>query len=441
MPVPAPTARQLAGLGVTLMAVAAFSLYTQHQLDGLRKLQTDAVERNRRDSLELVRIQNNLSQIGLMLRDMAEGGGPYGAEAYRASLERLRADLDDALVTEARLAPATRTRDQQQLLRSTLERFWGEMNRYFALATSGSNEANVLIRTRLEAERGTVGTLVSKLLIDNGEVEAASATQIADIYAHVERNLYVLLAAVLLAIVVTSLSVIRFNRGLFGRLTRLSEDRKALAAQLIDVQEELFRSLARELHDEFGQVLTAVGAMLSRVEKRVSAQPEIQTDVREVRQVANGMLERVRSMSQMLHPTVLDDYGLEKSIDWYTDKYGNQTGLKVHYEKIGLGPWIGDQIAIHVYRILQEALNNVARHAGVEEVWVKVRYAPHELELSVEDHGKGFPPEAPARGFGVVAMRERAELLGGALAFQRPEGGGTRVTLKVPLLGPPLEAA
>jgi len=368
------------------------------------------------------------------LRDMESGEGPYGLEAWKAQFDRIRTDLEDSIELESRLAPASRPAAQREVLNTAFNRFWSEADRLWALAREGrTNEARTLIRTRLEAERATITTLVSRLLIQNNEAESENVRVVARIYSRVERNLYFFLAAVLIAILVTSLSVLRFNRRVFDRLAQLGDQRKALAAKLIDVQEQLFRTLGRELHDEFGQVLTAMGAMLGRVERKLPESDPGREQIHEVRQIANETLERVRGMSQMLHPPVLDDYGLEKSIEWYTAKYGKQTGLTVRYEKIGTGPWIGDQAAIHAYRILQESLTNVFKHAGVEEVSVKLRYSPGALEMTVEDHGKGLPHPLPKSGIGIIAMRERAELLGGTLEFARPPQGGTRVILRVPL--------
>jgi signal transduction histidine kinase len=428
------TVTQLLGLGVTLAAVAVFSLFTLVQLDGLRRLESDIVDRNRRDSLQLMRIQNDLAQIGLALRDMVEGSEPYPLSAYKPEFDRIREDLEDALAIEARLMPSERNLGQQGLLNNAFQRFWNETGQLWALAADGrTNEARATIRTRLESERATMTTVISRLLVQNNEVEAAAVRDITAIYAKVERNLYLFIVAVLAAIALTSVLVMRHDRRVFAQLSQLSEERKDLAGKVIAVQEDVFRTLARELHDEFGQVLTALGMMLMRVERRLPESSAERTDLLEVRQIANQTLERVRGMSQMLHPPVLDDYGLEKSIEWYLGQFQKQTAVQVHYEKIGIGPWIGDKVAIHVYRILQEGLNNVVRHAGTGEAWVRVRYAPDRLELEIEDHGPGLPAERGQRGIGLISMRERADLLGGSLEFQRPAEGGTRVQLNIPL--------
>jgi signal transduction histidine kinase len=427
-------APQLFGFGVTLAAVAVYFGFTFDQVRGLQRLQTEIVDRNRRDSLQLIRIQNDLYQIGLTLREAAESGDQYPLTGYHAAMQALRVDLDDAIMQEHGLAPNSRTRDQQDLLEASLRRFWDEMDRMWMLASAGQEgEARTLVRTRLNSERGTLNSTVARLLVENSDAGSAGERAISDIYRRVETNLYWFIVAVLITISATGASVIRFSRRIFERLEAVSNERKELAGKVITVQEEVFRTLARELHDDFGQVLTALGAMLQRARRRIPEDSAAQADLKEIREVAATTLERVRLMSQMLHPPVLDDHGLEKSIEWYLKQFQKQTGLVVHYEKIGNGPWIGDQVAIHVYRILQEALNNVLRHAKTSEVWVKAEYTPSRLRLVIEDHGVGMPGSQPRRGIGLISMRERAGLLGGVLEFANPPVGGVRVALIVPL--------
>ncbi len=425
---------QLFGLGVTLVAVAVYFGFTFDQVRGLQRLQTEIVDRNHRDSLQLIRIQNDLYQIGLTLREATESGDQYPLTGYHAALQALRVDLDDAIAQEHGLAPNSRTIDQQRLLEASLHRFWDEMDQMWMLASAGQEgAARTLVRTQLNAERGTLNSTVARLLVENSDAASAGGRAIAEIYHRGETNLYWLIAAVLITISATGASVIRFSRRIYERLEAVSDERRELAGKVITVQEEVFRTLARELHDDFGQVLTALGAMLQRARRRIPEDSPAQEDLKEIREVTVTTLERVRLMSQMLHPPVLDDHGLEKSIEWYVKQFEKQTGIVVHYEKIGNGPWIGDQVAIHVYRILQEALNNVLRHARTSEVWVQAEYSPSQLRLVVEDHGAGLPASPPRRGIGLISMRERAGLLSGALEFVSARPGGVRVTLTVPL--------
>ena len=221
------------------------------------------------------------------------------------------------------------------------------------------------------------------------------------------------------------------NRRVFDKLAQVSEQRSTLSRRLIGLQEEIFRSVSRELHDEFGQILTAVGTMLGRAEKKgLPPDSPFREEVAEVRRVVQETLEKTRSFSQALHPTILDDYGLEQAIERYLPTVEKQSGLAVHFEKSGSGH-VSEGHAIHVYRILQEALNNVVKHANAKQVRVLLSYAPKEFLLEIEDDGVGIP-DLPHGGLGLIAMRERAQMVGGELVISRRAPQGTLLTLRAP---------
>lgn len=424
------------GLAVTLAAVAVFSAYALRQIAGLRELQTRTVDRNRKDSLQLLRIQNDLNSLGLLMRDMLDGYEPYPLEAWRGPFERIRVDLEDALRMEAQLAPAARSADKQQYVSNKMAQFWTSVEQLFAIARDDARKARTFIRTSLQAQQSALTNTVARLLVENNETEQQAVEQIQQIYSGVERQIYVFLAAMLVTISLTSLYMIRSNRRIFDRLAILSDHRSELARKLISVQEEIFHSISRELHDEFGQILTVIGAMLRRAEKKgLPPDSPFREELQEVRAIAQSTLEKIRSLSQSLHPTILDDRGLEEAIDWYLPTFEKQTGIAVKYEKTGAGAEVPDRVAINVYRVLQEALNNVARHSESSVAWVRVRYSAESIELEVEDRGVGIPQSngAVRHGTGLVAMRERAELLHGTIEFLRPGDRGTLVRVRIPL--------
>ncbi|HTM86848.1 MAG TPA: ATP-binding protein, partial [Terriglobales bacterium] len=143
-------------------------------------------------------------------------------------------------------------------------------------------------------------------------------------------------------------------------------------------------------------------------------------------------LESVRSLSQALHPVMLDEAGLESTVEWYLRTVEKQTGIDISYEKSGTPFTVDGSAGVHVYRILQEGLNNVARHSEARQAWVRLRFEPTALQLEVEDHGKGLSNNGARPGIGLVGMRERAELLSANLQFSQPAEGGTLVRLRVP---------
>lgn len=434
-----PTVRLLAGLAMTLAVVAAFCFYSLHQIARLRDLQNQTIERNRKDSLQLLRTQNDLSALGLAMRDMLSGDEPYPLYAWSSQFERIRKDINDATRLEIDLTSFVNSPERQAFFRRGVSQFWISTDQIFSLARDGKEaQARALIQNSLEPQQASLITTVSRLLVENNETQQKTAARVGAIYDRVESQIYWLLAAALGAIAFTSLMLIRANRIVFREMEQLSEQRSGLARKLITMQEEMFRSISRELHDEFGQMLTAVGAMLSRA-RRQHCPPALTGDLDEIRAIAQEALDKTRSLTQTLHPSILDDGGLEEAIDWYLTVFEKQTGIHVALEKSGvsgeLERQLGDGMPIHVYRVLQESLNNLARHSKSISAWVRVRFSNESLELEVEDRGVGLELESQSqsRGMGMIAMRERAQLLSGRIEFLRTESGGTLVRLHVPI--------
>ena len=429
-----PTIGLVIGLFVTLTAVVADSWYMTRQIARLRALQTDLSERGRKDSLQLLRIQNNLNLVALAMRDMLDSDERYPLTAWRAQLDRVRADLADALTQEEQVAVARQSPAQRQFLADSLAQFWDAVDRMFATAEGGHQDsARDDIRVSLVARQAALTTTVARLLVENNASEEQTGQRIEAIYGSVQRQVYLFLAATLAAIVLAGVSVIRVNRRLFAELAALSERRHELAQQLIATREATLRDIARELHDEFGQILTAMGSMLGRAGKHAPDGSPLREELQEVREIAQATLDNVRRLSQTLHPSILEDAGLDAAIDWYIDVASRQLGLSVTLERSGPAVRLDRAVSIHVYRILQESLNNVARHSGTRAAAVRLRGSERALELEVEDRGAGLAASRDRTGLGIVTMRERAELVGGTIEFSRPPSGGTLVRLHVPV--------
>ncbi len=430
-----PTPRLLIGFAVSLIAVLLYSLFTLRQVSSLRTLQSKIVERNRLDTIQLVNIQSSLYSLGLALHDVLET--PYRVADFEPEFRRLRLQLEGAIRKEAALAPNARESPDRARLAIMIRALDAATDETFALARAGKDkEAAVWIKTRLRPQRDTLAVQITTMLGQNNELDRETEEEITKIYDRVERDLYTFLLATVITIGVTGIALVYANRKIFAKLATLSDQKSVLARKLISVQEEVLRSVSRELHDEFGQIFTAIGAMLGRLERKgIPPDSPLRGDLLEVREITQGALEKVRSLSQMLHPAVIDDYGLEKAIEWYVPMFQKQTGIPVEYHKSGSGPAIKDETAIHVYRVLQEALNNLARHSGSKHASVRVQYQPDRLRLEVEDEGTGIIERGPQErtGLGLVAMRERAELVHGTLRLENGAHGGTLVSLEVPI--------
>ena len=390
-----PTTALLFGLIITLATVVAYSWYISGQISSLRQLQTELTDRNRRDSLQLLRIQNDLNQLGLAMRDMLDGGEPYPLTAWSTQFDRIRTDLDEALKRQGEVALAQQTPEQRQYLASQLAQFWDAADRIFELARTGNeSEARAQIRLSLQERQAALSTAVARLLVQNNAAEEQTAQQVQDIYGRVQRQVYWFLAATLAAIVATSLYLIQSNRRLFARLASLSDERRELAQMLIATRESTLREISRELHDEFGQILTAIGSMLGRAGKHAPEGSELRADLREIGEVAQTALDNVRGLSQTLHPSILEELGLESTVDWYLSTVEKQLGITRVVRAGRYGGASGRD----------DRHSRVPRAAGgAQQRGEAFRRRPCDgpaarrartLELEVEDHGKGLVADA-----------------------------------------------
>src|ERR1700692_4170 len=184
-----PTPGLFLGLIITLASVVAYSPYITRQISGLRELQNNLVDRNRKDSLQLLRIQNDLNSLALAMRDMLAIDGPYPLTAWSAQFQRVRTDLDDALRREQKVAPVNRTPEQEQYLENSVAQFWDAVDRTFRLAhDSNQTEARTQIRISLRARQEALSTAVSRLLVQDNESEEQAALRIGQIYDRVQRQ-------------------------------------------------------------------------------------------------------------------------------------------------------------------------------------------------------------------------------------------------------------
>lgn len=217
-------------------------------------------------------------------------------------------------------------------------------------------------------------------------------------------------------------------------LRQSSERLQALSRRLVEVQEAERRHLARELHDEIGQALTGLNLLL---EISHHAPPEgLAARLSAAQSLVNDLTSRVRQLSLDLRPAMLDDMGLLPTLQWYIERYTALTQVQVNFKCHGLDSPIPADVAIAVYRVVQEALTNVARYAGVMEASVYVWADASLLSVQVEDQGRGFAVEAALaahQSSGLAGMVERAMLLGGELTIDSQPGAGTCLTAAFPL--------
>lgn len=214
--------------------------------------------------------------------------------------------------------------------------------------------------------------------------------------------------------------------------------RMELMKRLITIEDEERRRIARELHDETGQSLTALLVGLRVIEQQ-TGRPEVQAAARRLRKIASETVDNVGRLARGLHPSVLDDLGLLAAARRYVSDYAKTFGLAVDLRSEGVGTQqLPSLVQTTMYRILQEGLTNVARHARARAVTVELKLDDGVLSLLIRDDGVGFDPAATrgeTSGLGLHGMGERAKLLGGSLEISSVPGQGTTVRASVPVIG------
>ena len=225
------------------------------------------------------------------------------------------------------------------------------------------------------------------------------------------------------------------NARLFEEVRKGHAQLKELSHRLLDVQETDRRHIARELHDEVGQVLTGLQMTLEMAGR--SPHEEAGIKLAKAQSLVNDLIRRVRGISLDLRPSMLDDLGLLPTLLWHIERYTSITEVKVDFCHDGLeNKRFISQVETSAYRIVQEALTNIARHARVDRATVYIWCMPDTLILKVQDDGAGFDPQAAPRNGktdGLTGMRERAKLLGGELNIESASGTGTCIIAELPL--------
>jgi signal transduction histidine kinase len=213
------------------------------------------------------------------------------------------------------------------------------------------------------------------------------------------------------------------------QLRESHERLESLSRRLVEVQEAERRALARELHDEVGQILASLRLRLEGGTDQAAA--EVQT-------ILGELLDRVRGLSMDLRPPTLDELGLLPTLLWHFERYQAETGVRVQFRSRDAEGRFAAAVETAAFRIVQEALTNVARHAQVAEVEVSLEARAESLELRVEDRGCGFEPASATPGGlgGLAGMQERARLLGGRVRVESAPGRGTRIVAVLPASPP-----
>jgi signal transduction histidine kinase len=449
--------RRLRGLTIKAAFVIGFSLtlgvwiFTGYDISRrMTALQREVAEVNRRytraqDLLSTVRAQVLLASV--YVRDALLDPSPAAVDASLRRLQDTSTAIDTALAQYTPVLDSDAERQRLNRLQRELVDFRTTM--HAVLDTDRSRwpeQARQLLNEQVVPRRETVIRVSDDVQALNRQVFVEQQAGLAAVYDAAERRTWQRLGLALAGSLGIALLATVYGARLERRLRRQREkdlqntsDLQRLSAQLITAQEDERRTIARELHDEVGQVLTAIKMELSVAQRTIESAGVTGKPLHSAQAITDTALHSVRDLSRLLHPSLLDDLGLPAAVRAYTQRFSERHGIRVDLQVASMDERLEPRLEAAVYRIIQESLTNIARHAGVATCRIRLTRSGDRLQLLVEDEGRGFDQRHPAdasgrRGLGLIGMRERATQLGGEFSLDSGPGRGTRVSVDFPVV-------
>jgi signal transduction histidine kinase len=423
-----------------LMALIGFDVARSAQRTTAKNAELIKSFRGRDQILDELR--NIVIRSGTMIRDYLSETDPARAQTEKADIEAARKQTEQIL--EAYAGPQGRMVPMEQKtfigLKSGLDTYWST----FAPVLQWDAATK---KMKGEAYRqdaiGPLRTEVLRLSRDitnlNDQQLDAGEQSIQDEQTKLRNRLIIASAlgvgiACVLAVFVT-IRIQRLERAAEIQYQKISQARRELrelTGRLESAQEEERKKLSRELHDEVGQSMSAMLVELGRLEAVLPRDEALRARLAAFRKQAESSVRTVRDMSLLLRPSMLDDLGLVAALKWQGREVSRNTGLNVHIDAEDASDRLPDSHRTCIYRVVQEALHNCAKHAKATSVRVVVKQSPGVLEASVQDDGAGFDP-ASEKGLGLLGMEERVARLGGAVRLDSTQGHGTVLSVRLPV--------
>jgi signal transduction histidine kinase len=433
------------GFGLTfgLWIIAGYQ-FTRRMADVERE--ASAISRRYMQAQELLATVRAQILIGsVYVRDALLDPDPASAGAYRRQLLETYGAIDKGLQQYVPVLNAPAERDRLVRLRREIDEFRATMVEVLNSDRSRwPSEARLLLQTRIVPKRELVIRVSEEVQALNREAFVQQQAGIAEVYRVTQRRIWQQLGLALAASLGIALLASLYSGRLESQLrhqrardVQNTQDLQRLSAKLITAQEEERRSIARELHDEVGQVLTAIKVELALAQNTIDAAGGPPRILEAARSIADGALQTVRDLSHLLHPAMLDDLGLTAAIDWHLQSFGKRHDIRVQLLHERMNERLPPETEAAAFRIVQEALTNAARHAHATSCRIYLQGLSNTVLITIEDDGVGFDAteisqSTARRGLGLLGIRERVAQLRGTLRLESSPGKGTRLTVELP---------
>jgi len=426
------------GFGGLLACVIAAATGTLVELDHVRNDETQSRKAflERLGALDQIRAQIYLS--GTYVRDFLLSPDPSGAQAETGRLSSLELETHGALEHYSRALDAEE-HEPFRALQAEIEAYWRVLDKTLAWSVQERTRLRYsFFYNELVPRRTAMLQIADRIAAVNERGLNRAEERLAASSDGLRRSLILTfamtLAGGLLLALGTGIYTLRLERELERRLdenARARADLQELSARLLRAQENERRSLARELHDEVGQSLSAI---LMEAESAVCAASSSETldHLHSIRTLAERTANEVRDLALLLRPSMLDDFGLVPALNWHARETAKRTGLKIAVTADDDADNLPDEHKTCIYRVVQEAVNNAARHGNARTAEVSVKRESRRVLFSVRDDGAGFDTRF-VRGMGLLGMEERVRRLGGRFQVDSQLGRGTLVSAELPV--------
>lgn len=424
------------GLGSLVILIAVSMLASARTAQDIYAQLDQLNNHHRRVEESLRRLRSDVNLSGIFVRDYLLDVARERAPEYREQIATFRRTT---LAIVAELKDLIEHDDQIDSLEAKLEEYWQAFEPLFDWTTSEKIVRSAgFLRREVVPRREAALAIAREIEELNNSNLASQRDEVARRQAAVRFELRRRLWQTLLLGLAVSVVVVWRLRVLEKHSDSAEHQMRELSQQLVNAQEEERKHLSRELHDHVAQVLTGLRMELGRIER---LNPTVAAAVAECKGLVDEIFLTVRSLSLGLRPSMLDDLGLQAALEWHVRDFMKRYAIKVDLRTAGNFDTLPEAHRTCVYRVVQEALTNCARHAEAQAIAVDVTISDRDLQLSIRDDGKGLDPVYRGKGLGLIGMHERVKELHGSFVIGPNGARGTALAVRLPLPTPVTEAS
>lgn len=430
----------LAGFGGLLAIITLAGIDSWRVMQEIRRNEAQIRQEFLSRNHLLNSIRSDVYLSGTYVRDYLLDPESDRAESYRDTLQQVRKEMDVALESYGNKLDAQESKHYTDL-KIKLAGYWDILDPVLQMnARERQSKGYVFLRDEVFPRRKAMLDIANRIDdINEQQLNAGNERDAALLSSFQNRLAVTLLVTVLLGIGMAAFSTTRILKlesrahMQYGEVSEARKQLENLSARLVQAQETERRSLARELHDEVGQALSAVLVELRNLSGGLAVQSEEQLSrhVETIKGLVENTVRTVRNMSLLLRPSMLDDLGLIPALRWQAREVSRQTSMDVTVSTDLVSDDLPDEYKTCIYRVVQEALHNSSRHSHATAVRIQVRQELRQLSLSIRDNGRGFDVKQ-SKGMGLLGIEERVAHLGGRCTIQSEPGSGTAIDIDLP---------